>query len=185
MGSRESAGARARPSRARPTGLAFLPAPQRCCPPGGGICRSGVSTSATAMALPSRVTVGATLCVDPSTSAVRLQWFRCPLRYCTRTTYAAMNTFVPGFTVHHFYAALCKWRNRATEVEAREMTEPPLPKGFWALGVSSTVVHSAARLSSNFFVATALAAGTAAKSAIAASHRIPVIRDTATSYSHR
>ena len=37
---------------------------------------------------------------------------------------------------------------------------PPVPKGFWELGVSSTVVHSAARLLANFFDAVADAGAT-------------------------
>jgi hypothetical protein len=49
---------------------------------------------------------------------------------------------------------------------------PPVPKGFWALGVSSTVVHSAPRLLSSFFAGAALAAGTATQTITAVTNRI-------------
>jgi hypothetical protein len=47
-----------------------------------------------------------------------------------------------------------------------------------ALGVSNTLVHSAARSLSSFFAGEALAIGAAAKNAIAVTNTIRVIRDT-------
>jgi hypothetical protein len=53
-------------------------------------------------------------------------------------------------------------------------------KGFSADGVSNTVVHSDARLSSSFFAVEALALGAATRSADALSRRIRVMRDMTT-----
>ena len=83
------------------------------------------------------------------------------------TDCAVTNTFVPGFTVHDSTPPGASSNGATVPPRSKHANaEPPVPNEFWALGVSSTVVHSAARWSSRFFTGTAPAAGAAAKSAI-------------------
>jgi hypothetical protein len=91
---------------------------------------------------------------------------------------AATKILVPGLTVHD---STPPGANGAT-VPPRSRhanAEPPVPKGFWALGVSNTVVHSAPRVFSSFFAGAALVGGAATQNATAARNKIRARRDTA------
>src|SRR5687768_13150012 len=108
---------------------------------------SGVCASLNVTDLPSTVRVGA-CCASPSLAHVRNSSSVVPLpsNELHSTDDPTTNILVPAFTSHE-----------ATEVGANGETvlwsrsqhanaAPPVPKEFWALGVSSTAVHSAARL---------------------------------------
>ena len=86
---------------------------------------------------------------------------------------------MPVFTVHDSTGASSKGATVLPRFQHAN-AGPPEPNEFCALGVSNTVVHSAARLCSSFFAGEALARDAAAKIAIAVSNTIRVIRDTRT-----
>jgi hypothetical protein len=65
---------------------------------------------------------------------------------------AAMKTFVPGFTVH-VSEVVPRGANGATTPPRSTHGLPP-PKGFWAVGVSSSASQTAPRLSPSLFSGT-------------------------------
>ena len=113
------------------------------------------------------------------TSVIRLQSSHSPRTCCTRLSSPRRISWCRALP--------CTTRRRRAQTAqpcrrgpSTQMRHRRSPKGFWALGVSRIVVHSAARLLSSFFAGTAPAVGAPRQSATATSNRIRVRRDRAT-----
>jgi hypothetical protein len=96
------------------------------------------------------------------------------------TELATTNTFVPVVTVHDLTGVGAKGETVLLPRSQHANAAPPVPKEFWADGVSSTVVHSVERLFGSVFAGAALAIGAAAKNTTAVSKTIRPMRDTTT-----